>query len=274
MNSTTCIIESNWVAWTLLAIATVSLAAIAICFVILTCCRRQENGQTHNITPKGNIQHDNSHISYKAFIAINIVLILFLIGIACALCFGGIDLKTSGSASILISALGVMITFVVAWQIWATIASREEIQDARKAAKKANKIANEVKLLNNEFKKSLNLFAAYQSSSDGLSFLLTNRHYKAFHLFATAIIDSLEFINDKGRCAMGAFVNLDNCMNFSENDESMEEYKENWDSVTARLSEIEDALRNADQENKIFQLMAKQHIDKFKKAAREKGFKI
>lgn len=176
--------------------------------------------------------------------------------------------------SYVIAALSALITFAVAWQIWQTMASREEIKDARKAAKKANKVAKEVASLKTEFENSLNLFAAYRASSDGLSFLLNNRHFKAFHLFATAIIDSLKFINDQGKCAMGAFVNLDNCMDFDSNDSSMKEFTENWDGVVNRLNEIEEALRNADQENKIFQAMAKHHIDEFKNAAREKGLKI
>lgn len=178
------------------------------------------------------------------------------------------------SQTFIIAVLSALVTFLVAWQIWQTMASREEIKDARNAADKANKIANDVALLNNEFKKSMNLHVAYRSSSDGLSFLLTNKYYKAFHLFATAIIDSLEFIDDKGRCAMGAFVNLENCINFDDDNESVKEYKENWDSVINRIKEIENALRKADLENAVFQTMAKHHIDEFKKAARAKGFEI
>lgn len=180
----------------------------------------------------------------------------------------------SNSPSVLISALGVLVTFVVAWQIWQTMASREEIKETRLAAQKANKVAEDVKSLNSEFKKSLDLFTAYRASSDGLSFLLHDKHFKSFHLFATAIIDSLKFVNDQGKCAMGALVNLDNCMDFDENHPSLNKYKENWDGVVERLNEIEKALRNADQENKIFQAMAKHHIDEFKSAARKKGFKI
>lgn len=176
--------------------------------------------------------------------------------------------------AMIVTILGIFITVLIGWQIWQTMASREEIKDARKAAKKANKVAQEVSSLKTEFENSLNLFAAYRASSDGLSFLLNNRHFKAFHLFATAIIDSLKFLNDQGKCAMGAFVNLDNCMDFDHNDTSMKEFTEKWDSVENRLNEIEEALRNADQENKIFQAMAKHHIDEFKKVAREKGFKI
>lgn len=176
--------------------------------------------------------------------------------------------------SITIAVLSALITFVVAWQIWQTIASKEEIKEARLAAKKANKVAKDVSALNIKFKDSLGLFAAYRASSDGLSFLLDQRHYRAFHLFATAIIDSLKFMDDQGRCAMGALVNLQNTINFDEDKESMEKYTDNWDSVKGRLTEIEKAIDSANQENKLFQTMAKHHIEEFKKAAREKGFEI
>ncbi len=177
-------------------------------------------------------------------------------------------------AGFVIGVLSALITFLVGWQIWQTMASREEIKEARDAAKKANEIADEVNSLNAEFKDSLNLFAAYQSSSNGLSFLLHDKHYKAFHLFATAIIDSLKFINDQGKCAMSALVNLDSCMDFDDKNESMNKYKDNWDTVVGRLNEIEKALYAADQENIVFQALAKQRIDKFKEEARKKGFKI
>lgn len=40
-------------------------------------------------------------------------------------------------AGFVIAALSALITFVVAWQIWQTIASRDEIKEARKIAEKA-----------------------------------------------------------------------------------------------------------------------------------------
>lgn len=173
-----------------------------------------------------------------------------------------------------ITVLGSIVTFLVAWQIWQTIASREEIKDAINATYKANKIAEDVAELSSEFKNSLNLLAAYRSSSDGLSFLLSGQHYKAFHLFATAITDSLLFANDHERCAMGAFVNLEHCMDFSSEDVSAKEFQKNWDVVVSRLQDIEIALCKASQENALFQTMAKKRIDKFKEAARSKGFAI
>lgn len=180
----------------------------------------------------------------------------------------------ANSPGVLISAFGVIVTFVVAWQIWQTIASREEIKDARAAAEKSEELVKRIEGIEAQLKILPDTHSAYISVADGLSYLLNNRHFKAFHLFATGIIDSLKDINDKGRCAMRALANLNHCMDFDENDASMNEYKEKWEGVVGRLSEVEEALRNADQENKIFQAMAKQHIDLFKNAAREKGFKI
>lgn len=175
---------------------------------------------------------------------------------------------------LIIGIFALMITFVVAWQIWQTIASREEIKDARAAAEKSEELVKRIEGIEAQLKILPDTHSAYISVADGLSFLLNNRHFKAFHLFATGIIDSLKDINDKGRCAMRALANLNYCMDFDENDASMNEYKEKWEGVVGRLSEIEDALRNADQENKIFQSLARQQIDAFKQSAREKGFKI
>lgn len=186
----------------------------------------------------------------------------------------GVMEVNTNSPSVLISALGVIITFVVAWQIWQTIASRDEIKEARDAVKRSEELVKRIEHIEGQLKILPDTNSAYISVADGLSFLLNDRHFKAFHLFATGIIDSLKDMNDKGRCAMRGLINLDNCMNFDENSPSMKEFQENWTGVAQRLSEVEDALRSAGQENKIFQALAKQHIDAFKNAAREKGFQI
>lgn len=175
---------------------------------------------------------------------------------------------------LIIGILALMITFIVAWQIWQTIASREEIKDAKDAVKKSEELVRRIEQIETQLKILPDTHSAYISVADGLSFLLHDRHFKAFHLFSTGIIDSLKDINDRGSCAMRALVNLGNCMEFADDSPSMKEFQENWNGVAQRLSEVEEALRNADQENKIFQALAKQHIDAFKNAAREKGFKI
>lgn len=186
----------------------------------------------------------------------------------------GVMEVNANSPSVLISAFGVIITFVVAWQIWQTIASRDEIKDAKDAVKKSEELVKRIEHIEVQLKILPDTHSAYISVADGLSFLLNDRHFKAFHLFATGIIDSLKDMNDQGKCALRALVNLGNCMSFDENSPSMKEFQENWNGVAERLSEVEEALLSADQENKIFQALAKQHIDAFKNAAREKGLKI
>lgn len=199
--------------------------------------------------------------------------------IAMIVCIFGVAIKfPSGICfdylGLIIGILALMITFVVAWQIWQTIASRDEIKDAKNAVEKSEALIKRIEHIEAQLKMLPDTHSAYISVADGLSFLLNDRHFKAFHLFATGIIDSLKDINDKGKCAMRALANLNHCMDFEKSDPSMNEFNENWNGVAERLSEVEEALRNADQENKIFQALAKQHIDLFKNAAREKGFKI
>lgn len=63
----------------------------------------------------------------------------------------------TNSPSVLISAFGVIITFVVAWQIWQTIASRDEIKEAKGAAEKAKA---EVSNIETRLMKEINLAMA------------------------------------------------------------------------------------------------------------------
>ncbi len=77
---------------------------------------------------------------------------LLIINYAC----GTLSVDTN-SPSVLISAFGVIITFVVAWQIWQTIASRDEIKEAKEAAEKAKA---EVSNIETRLMKEINLAMA------------------------------------------------------------------------------------------------------------------
>lgn len=147
MNSTTWIISPNGLAWTLLGVATASLLTIAVCFAILTHRKKQSNKLT-NIAPKEVVDNDCG-LNYKVLVVVNIVLILFLIGITCALCFGGISLKSEGSASVLISALGVLVTFLVTWQIGLSLISREEVRKIERVSNRLNTIEKQMIMLRN-----------------------------------------------------------------------------------------------------------------------------
>lgn len=147
MNSTTWIISPNGLAWGLLGLATISLLTIAVCFTILTCRRKQRNKPTNEALKE--VGSNDSESNYKVLVVINIVLILFLIGIACALCFGGIELNTNGSATILISAFGVLVTFLVAWQIGLSLISREEVRKIERVSNRLNTIEKQMIMLRN-----------------------------------------------------------------------------------------------------------------------------
>lgn len=56
----------------------------------------------------------------------------------------GVMEVNTNSPSVLISAFGVIIAFVVAWQIWQTIASRDEIKEAKEAATTVKAIEEKV----------------------------------------------------------------------------------------------------------------------------------
>lgn len=77
----------------------------------------------------------------RLLIIINAVFILIFIGIACVLCFGGIELKTEGSASVLMSAFGVMITLLVGWQVFNAIEMRTAIDKVDKINSELDRLA-------------------------------------------------------------------------------------------------------------------------------------
>ena len=110
MNETTWIISPNWIAWTLLGVATSSLVAIAIRLWVQ---RRAVQTTTNQAAlNRGEV---------VAWIAV----VLALISGVC------VFFKTPdpNNASMLITALGVMVTLLVAWQIWQTISADRKIKE-------------------------------------------------------------------------------------------------------------------------------------------------
>lgn len=75
------------------------------------------------------------------------------------------------SPSVLISALGVLVTFVVAWQIWQTMASREEIKEAREVAENLHKMEARLNSLNYLAEAHLLFTQGGLSLRDGLGFV-------------------------------------------------------------------------------------------------------
>lgn len=98
MNSTTWIISPNWLVWVLLSVATISLLGIAI---RLWTQRQSATPTTNN---RGEV------VAWMA-------LVVSIISVVC------VFFKTSdpNNASMLITALGVMVTLLVTWQIFSLI---------------------------------------------------------------------------------------------------------------------------------------------------------
>lgn len=107
MNTATWIISPNWVAWTLLGVAAASLAAIAV--------RLWTQRQSMQETRVPN------HGSVVAWLA----LVLAIISGVCVF-FRPVD---PNNASMLITALGVLVTCLVAWNIWQTIDTKQAVED-------------------------------------------------------------------------------------------------------------------------------------------------
>lgn len=104
MNEAMWIISPNWMAWALLSIAALSLAAIAI---RLWTQRQTEQISTYN----------------RKEIIVWITFVMALISIICIF----FKSPEPTDASILIAALGVMVTLLVGWQIFNAITFREAV---------------------------------------------------------------------------------------------------------------------------------------------------
>lgn len=72
---------------------------------------------------------------------------LLSIAVIAMLVLHDITFDPESSAGVLISALGVLITFVVAWQIWQTIDAKEQLREARESINVVRALRNEVELL-------------------------------------------------------------------------------------------------------------------------------
>lgn len=88
---------------------------------------------------------NNFHKWWLGILTFIVVAETTLIGIYCC---SKLEIN-SNSPSVLISALGVLVTFVVAWQIWQTMASRDEIRKATEVTQEIGKLKDNLELLKN-----------------------------------------------------------------------------------------------------------------------------
>lgn len=133
----------------------------------------------------------------------------------------------ANSQSVFISALGVLITFVVAWQIWQTIISRDEIKDLIKSNEdlktsldtrvdKIYKDINDHSELRN--KRHLEIIEAvkrdYESTVEVLTnFMLVRNSEPSYNLLSYAIQIFKQFNNPQNLKAKTAIEVLDAAVN-------------------------------------------------------------
>lgn len=91
----------------------------------------------------------------------------------------------ANSPSVLISALSVLVTFVVAWQIWATITTKEDIKEMKLTANKLNLIEEQIKSLQNAPD-------AYLFYILAIGKFEKQSYYDAFEYFAIATLTFIE----------------------------------------------------------------------------------
>lgn len=119
MNATTCIISPNWITWALLGIIAIALiiGAWGICKIFAVTAHKNIKG-LFSIPP-----------FYKGMIWGIAVVEVLLVGILGYICFAKVDMRDGDAAGVYMSAFSVLITFLVGWQIYNSILSREQIKD-------------------------------------------------------------------------------------------------------------------------------------------------
>lgn len=156
---------------------------------------------------------------------LNVIVVVetLLIGIYCC---GKLNVDCNGP-EILISALGVLVTFLVAWQIWQTMASREEIR-------KAMKTADDLIVLKSEMENSFNSAMASITrtreiiKAETLKQMADNETIRTagYRIYLDAILHYLkareEIINDGFQdCLANIESILDNADNFTDFDKEI-----------------------------------------------------
>lgn len=128
--NTTWIISPNWLAWGLLILAVAALWVIALRV-------GKERTSQHDTQQNQNFAR-NRH-GWVAWAAI----VLAVISIISCL----FRSPTPNDASMLIAALGVMVTLLVTWNIWQTIDTRSAIQDVVVLRTQFEELRNEIDVL-------------------------------------------------------------------------------------------------------------------------------
>lgn len=138
MNSTTWIIEPNWVTWMLLAVVTISLAAIAI----RLWTQKQSVQQIANQAT--NTSHLAWHNMERAITWVSFVLVLLCIAYIAVL---GDYKDNVNNFSALGTIMGVLVTLLVGWSIYQVIETKDNLRDIVTLRSEFNALRSEIDIL-------------------------------------------------------------------------------------------------------------------------------
>ncbi len=116
----TWIISPNWIAWTLLGVATASLVAIVVCSIVFI--RRNNPSKNQDSTsPIESPQNAKDINRLKSSVtALSIVVTIIFIWL-CYACWCDLKFGSDSSAGALMTALGIMVTALIGWQVFNAI---------------------------------------------------------------------------------------------------------------------------------------------------------
>lgn len=182
--------------------------------------------------------NDNDHNS-GAIAATLLISALALFLSIVSLCRNGQDyISDTNDTSFVISVLSCLVTFLVGWQIWQFIASREEIKRVEKIGKRYQKIERRVELL-----KKLPEGFMYQSIARTE---FSNKNYAyAFILHCDAISHLLKAEVEDLTHISGNLSNMYSCMNnLHSNIGDVWFYHANKDWIKNKLNSVEELIKD------------------------------
>lgn len=254
----TWVISPNWLAWGLLAITATSLLIIALCLTLLTVQARKARSNisdthTHNLRDAGE-----DSIWYKVLVVVNVVLILFFAGVVCLSHCKEIELK---DASALISAFGVLVTFLVGWQIATSLISREEVRKIERVSSKLNTLEAQLSILRNT--PDAHLFYVL-----GINKYEQRDYFYAFDYFATAVNLFIENKVPYEKFSTVALSYMDSCLAMASQDDSvLDSFKDQSQRVSRQLGNILSQVDNIER----FAEEARKKTEAMQTKARELG---
>lgn len=162
---------------------------------------------------------------------------------------------------VIVGILALFITFVVAWNIWATITTKEEIKEVTEAANKLDTLEKQVQ----ELKNVPDAYLFYILASSRFS---QKEYYEAFDFYSTSVILFFENNVAYNKYSVVALSYIEICL-IQSSDSEKEKFKANSSLISNKLSNIEVAINKSSAQDFS---QAREQIKKIQNIAKEYGY--